>query len=301
MMRLGLQTMTSYATTVELARWAEKEGVAVLSVADHYLYDGDPASTALDQLVVLGGIARETSTIELATLVSPLTFRHPAVMWKQAVTLDEMSGGRFSLGVGAGWMEAEHTTYGLDFPSRNERFDRLEEGLGYLRSAIEGRGFEGRFFRLADVATQPRPANLRLIVGGSGSERTPDLAGRFADEFNVFPGKLPMRLRIERALEAAAKAGRAHPCISMAFPAVAGSDDGEYRDALSSLATVRGKDPESIAARLTEMEIPHGIPSVLRERLDRLAAIGVELIHLQVSRLGLDEISRAVHAFQKAI
>lgn len=301
MMRLGLQTMTGYRDTAELARWAESAGIDCLSVADHYLSDDDPTSPALDQLVVLGGIARETSTIELATLVSPLTFRHPAVMWKQAVTLDEMSGGRFSLGLGAGWMEPEHSTYGLDFPPRGERFDRLEEGLGYLRAAIEGRGFEGRFFRLADVATQPRPVNLRLIVGGSGPDRTPDMAGRFADEFNVIPGKTPIADRVARARQTAEATGRRMPLVSVAFPAVAGPTDEAYRLSLESLAAARGKQSEEFASRLTELQIPHGTPTRLREGVDRLRSAGVEMIHLQVSRNGLSEIRSAVEAYRSAI
>ncbi|MEX1271146.1 MAG: LLM class flavin-dependent oxidoreductase [Acidimicrobiia bacterium] len=217
------QTMRGYDDTIALARWCEVEGVPALAVADHYLSGPDTASPGFEQFVILGGIARETSTLELSTLVSPLTFRHPAVHLKAAVTLDHMSGGRFSLGVGTGWMELEHESFGLELHPIGERFDRLEESLAYIRAGTDGSGsgFAGDYYRLAPFDPQPPPINLRLIVGGSGNHRTPALAGRFADEFNVFPGASPMGDRVQRCRDSATAQGRdpSSIAVSTAFPA----------------------------------------------------------------------------------
>src|SRR5690606_7534909 len=142
--------------------------------------------------------------------VSPLTFRHPAVHLKAGVTLDHMTGGRFSLGVGTGWMELEHESFGLELHPLGERFDRLEETLQYIRAGIgeSGSGFTGTHYRLAAFTPRPVPVNLRLVVGGGGPTRTPQLAGRFADEFNAFPSAAEFAGRIETCREAARAAGR---------------------------------------------------------------------------------------------
>jgi alkanesulfonate monooxygenase SsuD/methylene tetrahydromethanopterin reductase-like flavin-dependent oxidoreductase (luciferase family) len=285
-MEVALQTMAGYDETLHLARWCETEGVAALSVADHYLSGPDLESAALDQLVVLGGIARQTTTLQLATLVSPLTFRHPAVHLKAAVTLDEMSGGRFSLGIGAGWMQEEHDAFGLELPAMPERFERLEETLGYLRAALSGEsmGFEGNHYRLGPFTPQPSPTRLRIITGGVGAKRTPDLAGRYADEFNLAAGEVPWRPRIERALRAAADAGRdpSSLAISAAFPPLTGRDEVDYRDRLNQWAASRGQTAEELEQRLASLNIPHGPVDRLTEGLSDLAGHGVGRVYLQL-------------------
>lgn len=283
-MEIALQTMTDYDATLRLARWCEQNGVAALAVADHYLSGRNLESPALDQLVVLGGIARETSRLELCTLVSPLTFRHPAVHLKAAVTLDQMSGGRFTLGVGAGWMEEEHDAFGLELYPMGERFDRLAETLGYLRAAMDGSGsgFSGAFYRLGMFDPEPRPTNLRLVVGGGGAKRTPDLAGRYADEFNLFPSESPWTDRMERARASFRSASRdGELLISTAFPAMTGSDDAEYRSALKAHAGRFDRDPDSVAERYSALGIPHGPIDEVRDALDALAGMGITRAYLQ--------------------
>lgn len=299
-MKYAVQTMSGYTATLELARWAESEGAAFLSVADHYLSERERDSPGLDQLVVLGGIARETTTLQISTLVSPLTFRHPAVMWKQAVTLDEMSGGRFSLGVGTGWMEQEHSIYGIPFPPQDERFDRLEEALGYLRAAMsdQSRGFAGRYYQLEAFVSNPRPVNLRLVVGGTGRVKTPTLAGRFADEFNVFPGPA-LDERIGLARHEAELAGRDPEglLISTAFPDVVGRTQSEYEASLAEMAKERKRTPSEMAARLDEVGIPHGTPNQVAEKVAILEEAGISVAHLQVSRQDLDAAKRSWEVF----
>jgi len=174
--------------------------------------DEEAAKTtpANDAFAQLAGLARETSSIELSVLVSPITFRHPAVLVKNAVTIDEMSGGRFTLGIGAGWMDREHEVFGLDYPSRNIRFEMLEEALGYVSAALaaEPTGFKGKHYELEPFPLAPQPAGtVKIVVGGTGSHKTPYLAGTYADEFNVYPGP-NLEQRIERAQQAAEDAGR---------------------------------------------------------------------------------------------
>lgn len=297
-MEISLQTMTSHADTLALARWAEDEGLAGLAVADHYLSSGDN-TFALDQFAVVAAIAAQTRTLELSTLVSPVTFRHPAVMLKNAVTIDEISGGRFTLGVGAGWFEAEHERFGFDFPPISERFDRLEETLAYLRTALDGgaEGYEGAHYQLGPgPPLQPAPANLRVVVGGSGPRRTPDLAGRYADEFNVSLSSTASFERIERARKAAAGAGRDPEAllVSTAFPLVVGSDPADARARIAAVAERRGTTIEDIEQRWSQAGIPLGTPDTFTEAFERMEAEGITRCYFQVATDPLEDVRRSV-------
>ena len=301
-MEYAVQTMRGFADSLALARWAEDEGLAAFAVADHYLF-GESDGPAYDQLTLLGGIARETDRIRLVSLVSPITFRHPAVMLKVAVTLDELSGGRFGLGVGTGWMELEHERFGLDFPGWEERFDRLEEALGYLHAALspEPAGFDGSHYRLEAFGPRPLPAGLEIVVGGSGPRRTPELAGRYADEFNVFPSATgTIEEKVRTAREAAASAGRdpADLRISTAFPPLVGRSEAEYRERLEAEASSRGLTAGELESRYAGPGIPHGHGDELAAGVARLAGDGVTRIYLQVARMPLAEAQAAVEAFR---
>ncbi|MGH8911387.1 MAG: LLM class flavin-dependent oxidoreductase, partial [Acidimicrobiia bacterium] len=297
-MQLALQTMRGYADTLELAHWAEGQKLAAFTVADHYLASAR-SSYALDQLTVMAAIAAETESIELASLVSPITFRHPAVMLKTAVTIDEISGGRFTLGVGAGWMKGEHERFGFEFPPIGERFDRLAEALAYLRAGLDGdeAGFEGSHYRLAPgPAAQPTGANLRLMVGGSGPKRTPDLAGKFADEFNLTPAEEPFGLRIERARQAAAAAGRDPDAllISTAFPVVVGADEAEIAERIGAVAKRRGVEASEIRSRWSGVGIPIGTADQYRSRLAEMEEEGIRRVYFQVAFDPIEDVRRAM-------
>ncbi len=293
-MQIAVQTMTNYEDTLRLAQWCENNEVACLAVADHYLSGPALDSPALDQLVLLGGIARETSTLRFCTLVSPLTFRHPATHLKAAVTLDRMSGGRFSLGIGTGWMQEEHDAFGFELYPMKERFDRLEETLSYLRAGIDGSGsgFSGTHYRLEAFDPQPAPENLAIVVGGGGAVRTPDLAGRFADEFNIFPAEASWSERIDRARLARIDSGRRGELfLSTAFPALIGADTSEAKLALDALASRYNRDPDELSDRYEKLGVPHGPIGRVHEGLARLANLGVERVYLQT---GVD-IDGAIH------
>ena len=294
---LAVQTMTSFESSVTLARWAEENGLAGFAVADHYL-SGRDDPYALDQLVVLGGVAARTERIELSTLVSPITFRHPAVMLKSAATLAEMSGGRFTLGVGAGWMEPEHDLFGLPFPGVGERFEMMTEALGYLTAALDegAPGFEGRHYRLAAGTTPlPNGPNIRLVVGGSGPTRTPALAGRFAHEFNAFPADTPYQPRIAAARQSAAAAGRDPDelLISCAFPLLVAETAADVERRIVEVGRARRADPERVRTRWSELGIPFGTVDEVRSGLEDLAAAGIQRVYFQ---LGLDDVETAIHS-----
>ncbi|MDH3250980.1 MAG: LLM class flavin-dependent oxidoreductase, partial [Acidimicrobiia bacterium] len=290
-MELALQISGRYEDVLVGALWAEREGLAAIALPDHYLMsalDADPMAPAPDALVQFGGLARETSTIELVVLVSPITFRHPAVYAKSAITLDRMSGGRFVLGLGTGWMDAEHEGFGIPYPERAERFAMLEEALAYCRAAFDptAPGYDGQRYSLAGFDIQPKSdRRVPLLVGGFGPHKTPRLAGTYADEFNVYSGPIDqMRQRIERAREAAATADRDPDAlrITTACPPFVGASETDYRAALEAAVPVMGQETADGLHELLERRgFPHGTAEQVADILGQMSAIGVERWYVQ--------------------
>jgi F420-dependent oxidoreductase-like protein len=187
------QQGASYDDLLAVARATEQLGFDGFFRSDHYLHmgsraDGRPGPT--DAWTTLAGLARETSRIRLGTLVSPVTFRYPGVLAIQVAQVDQMSGGRVELGLGAGWFEAEHAAYGIPYPAR--RFDLLEEQLAVITGLWstpvgERYDFSGSHYTVVDSPALPKPVQqpLPIIIGGSGPTRTPRLAARYASEFNA--------------------------------------------------------------------------------------------------------------------
>lgn len=288
-MDLGVMTEPhlggTYQEQLAVAQWAEEAGLTAFARCDH-LYSGrEPRPAATDALTVLAGIARETNSIELTVLVAPITFRHPAIYAKAGATLDQMSGGRFRLGLGTGWMELEHEALGLPFPESSERWNRLEEALQYVRATIdrERAQYAGEHYRI-DAELQPRPNHLPLIVGGGGAHRTPRLAGTYADEYNHFvttPDQLGPK--VQRVRDAATAAGRDPDAIrvSLMGPILVGADRADYEDKLSRAASARDRSPAEHAEVLTKAGVPHGTPEEVEEILEDLASVGVDLFYVQ--------------------
>ncbi len=190
------QQGTTYSDVLAFALRAEDLGFNGFFTSDHYQKMGDHISGLpgpLDAWVTLAGLARDTERIRLGTLVSPITFRNPGQLAIQVAQVDHMSGGRIELGIGAGWSEVEHASYGIAFPPTVERFDRLEEGLDIIKgiwTTPEGETFDfaGEHYRLTDCPALPKPwqrPTPPIIIGGTGKRRTPSLASRYASEFNV--------------------------------------------------------------------------------------------------------------------
>jgi len=183
----------SYGEQLEIAKLAESIGFEALFRSDHYQsFPGPAGLPTTDAWAVLAGLARETSKIRLGALVSPVTFRWPGNFVKVTTTVQEMSGGRLEVGLGAGWNEDEHRQYGFPFPPIDVRAEMLEEQLEILHGLWEepaGWTFRGRHYTIEDALFAPRPADVGgrppIIVGGQGRPRSIRLAARWADEFNV--------------------------------------------------------------------------------------------------------------------
>ncbi|MDH3500106.1 MAG: LLM class flavin-dependent oxidoreductase, partial [Acidimicrobiia bacterium] len=242
-MELAIQTAGPYEAVVAVAHWAEARGIPALALPDHYLYgspDQAPAQAAPDALIQLAGLARDTTTIELVSLVSPVTFRHPAVHAKSAISIDRMSGGRFTFGLGTGWMDTEHDVFDIPYPSTSERFELLEEQLAYVKAVRDNTSFIGNHYTLAEFDIQPRPVGpLKLLVGGAGARKTPRLAGLYADEFNAYARPIDaLRERIETARSHLTAAGRAPGAlfVSTACVPVVGADQDGYNTAKEAAA-----------------------------------------------------------------
>lgn len=277
----------TYQQQLEAARWAETEGLVSFARCDHYLSGQQPTPAATDAFAVLAGLARETSSIRLCVLVTPITFRHPAVIAKNAATIDQMSGGRLDLGVGTGWMDLEHEAFGIPFPGWPERWARFEEALDYLDAAFgEGRSeFAGDHYRL-DAVVEPKPAGLRLVIGGSGKERTPTLAGHRADEYNFFicPAS---EARVKVATMRAAAGDRSVEATVMG-PALVGRTDAAFQARLERAAKTRGVSADELEQRYETNGYPVGTPTRVAERVAGLEAAGVERIYVQW--LDLDDL-----------
>ena len=291
-MDIAIQAGGTFEELRTTARWAELLGLSTLAVADHYLLSlGDDFGTvpAFDALAQLAALAVETDHIGLAVLVSPITFRHPAVLAKTAVTIDHLSGGRFALGVGTGWLEREHEVFGLGFPETGERFAMLEDALGYLRAFLDPDhpGHEGRWFSLEAVPTAPRPIGpLPIVVGGIGPHQTPRLAGAHADEFNCYPAPpAEWRARVDRARVAAEDAGRDPDAllISSAGAVMSASSEADYEAMLGESAASAGVSVEQLEVHMQRRNTPRGTHDQVVEQLAALAAEGMQRFYLQRS------------------
>ncbi len=283
-MRFALQAGGStYEEILRWARFAESRRMDAFAIPDHYLRGGPGG--ALDALVTLGGLARDTSTIELVVLVSPVTWRHPAVLAKTAATLADMSGGRFTLGVGTGWLESEHQLFGFDFPERRVRFDMMEEALGYLRAAFADPpvSFAGIHYHFEAFDMLPRPP-LRIVVGGTGTKRTPELAGRYADELNAYPAPPEVfAAKVATARRAAVAAGRPVDAvlISSAGFFIAADTEAGYRERLAARAEESGATVESLEEAMRVRHSPHGTWDRVRQMLGDMEEVGMSRFFIQ--------------------
>jgi F420-dependent oxidoreductase-like protein len=278
------QQGASYDDQLRMARRTEECGFDGFFRADHYLVmgsgDGLPGPT--DSWLTLAGLARETSRIRLGTLVSSATFRLPGPLAIAVAQVDAMSGGRVELGLGAGWYEAEHTAYGVPFRTRPERFDRLAEQLEIITGlwstpAGSTYTFQGEHFQLAGGPGLPKPVQSPyppVIVGGVGPRRTPRLAARFADEFNVgfrTPDVVAEKFATVRALD---RGGRAPLTYSVAGPVCCGRTDAEVRRRAAAI----GRDVEQVRAAGGFA----GTPGEVVEQLQVCQALGASRAYLQV-------------------
>ena len=275
----------TYDDLLAVARRTEETGFDAFFRSDHYLTmggDGLPGPT--DAWITLAGLARETSRIRLGTLMTAATFRLPGPLAISVAGVDQMSGGRIELGIGAGWFEAEHTAYGIPFPPVRERFDRFEEQLAIISGLLaapvgETFDFEGEHYRLAGSPALPKPVQdggVPIIVGGKGRTRTPRLAARHAAEFNVPFETVAENARLFAGVRAACEEAGRDPSsmvYSSALVLCVGKDEAE----LARRAAAIGRD----VAELRENGVA-GTPAEAVDILGRYAEAGAQRVYLQV-------------------
>jgi F420-dependent oxidoreductase-like protein len=287
------QAGADYATLARVAVATEDLGFDAFFRSDHFL--AMPGQRGLpgpsDSWVTLSALALQTRRIRLGTMVTSATFRLPGPLAVAVAQVDQMSGGRVDFGIGAGWYEAEHTAYGIPFPSVKERFDRLEEQLAIITGLWEtppGQTFSysGQYYQLADSPALPKPAQrLRppVILGGTGPRRTPRLAAKYADEFNVpFSDLDTTRAAYGRVRDACAEAGR---------------DPASIR--FSAAQTICcGKDDTEVARRAAAIGMPvsdllfAGTPAQIVDQLGQFGETGAESFYLQVLDMSdLDQLT----------
>ncbi len=266
---------------------AERHGFASYYLGDHF-YVGEQIDS-LEPYLLFALIARETERIRFGPLVTPVMFRPPSNVGRLAAQLDLLSGGRFVLGLGAGWSEPEHRTYGVDFPSLGERFDRLEEAIEVMQG-MWGEGpasYDGRYYRLREAQTLPKPATGRppILIGGAGEKRTLRIVAKYAAEWN--------------SVDLTPEAFRHKSEVLAAHCAALGRDPGGIRRSMTIIGFVGATDAEVEAATLTQMRRtpPPGNPTPaeyraqLREQGAIMGTAGAVVEQLgRLAEEGLDEV-----------
>lgn len=300
-MQIGIQSIGSYDHLLKIAQITEANGGVAIAVADHYLYGSshdEYDSEAYDTIVQAAALGRDTNDIDIVMLVSPVTFRHPAVYAKSAITIDELSGGRFVLGLGTGWHDDEHAYFGFDYPPLKERFEMLDEQLGYVRAFFDDpeAGYESSRWSFKGYDAQPRArTGLRLMTGGGGPKKTPTLAGKYCDEFNLYhhtPEGIADRLKVARAAAEAAGRDFDDVLISTSLPALGVDHESEIEDVLDQFIAIRGGG-DAAKERLRPYVKTWAEQA---ETVEQLEAAGIARVYIQMAAILESQIEPCLKA-----
>lgn len=283
------QQGATYDTLLAVAQRAEALGFDAFFRSDHYLAMGAalergglPGPT--DAWTTLAGMARETERIRLGTLVTSATFRHPGALAVSVAGVDQMSGGRVELGLGAGWYDDEHRSYGIPFPGVAERFDRLEEQLSIITGmwgATIGEAFThaGQHYTVDRSPGLPKPVQqhgVPIIVGGKGPRRTPSLAARYAAEFNMAFSLIDeFTAQIDRVRAACEQIDRDPDSMvySAAIVVCCGTDESDFRRRAAAI----DRDPDDLRTVGAA-----GLPNEVADAIAQWHEAGAERLYLQV-------------------
>jgi alkanesulfonate monooxygenase SsuD/methylene tetrahydromethanopterin reductase-like flavin-dependent oxidoreductase (luciferase family) len=283
------QESVTWEEWLQLAKACEESAIDALFRSDHYQsVMGQTERSSLDAWATICGLAASTSTLRLGALVSPVTFRHPSVLAKNVVTADHISGGgRIELGMGSGWLEAEHDAYGFPFPPTGVRVKMFEEQIEIVSRQWDEEpfDFDGEHYRIKGGNAQPKPISRpNLIVGGSARPRTLAAAAKWADEYNlVMMSAEQAREAVPLVKQAWEDAGRPAPVISLMTHGIIGSDRVDLLERAHRVAEVRGEDasdPEAFIEGLRENTLV-GTVAEIRKQLGELEEAGVERVMFQ--------------------
>lgn len=300
------QQGASYDDLLAVARRAEQLGFGGFFRSDHYLKMGGVSGLPgpSDALVSLAGLARDTTRIRLGTLVCSVTFRHAGVLAITAAQIDQMSGGRFELGLGAGWFDQEHAAHAIPFPPMGTRFDMLEDHLAVITgmwATDPGAtfGYTGRTLQVTDSPGLPKPVQRPhppIIVGGRGTRRTPRLAAAYASEFNrAFAPVEDFVERVQLVRAACHAIGRDPNSLAytVALVVAVGSNEAEF----TRRAAAIGREPAELRANGA-----CGTPAEAAAMIRRYRAAGAGRVYLQVLDLSdLDHLDLIAHSVVPAV
>ena len=292
-MRVGIMIEGQEGLTWErwwrLAQAAEDLGYESLCRSDHLTgLGGDSRRPSLETWVSLTALATRTRRIRFGPMVSPLTFYHPAILAKMAAAIDALAGGRFDLGIGAGWNEHEHTTFGIPFPPLKERMDRLECGARVIRAleAPEPVTLDQPYYPLKKAESYPRPprGRLRVVIGGRGEKRTLRMVAEFADEWNVTRLDVDGYRAKRQVLAEHCRAVKRDPetiARSLMIPLAIGRDAAEVARRVANARAVFPALPDGAAAWRTTGFLA-GTPAQVVEDLKRWDEGGLQRVLLQM-------------------
>lgn len=311
-MKLFLQARGSYETLLSLSKWSELNEIERIGLPDHYIvgkqrHDKNDGTPALDLLTAGAGLVRDTEKMVYSILVSPITFRHPSVLVKMASTINDMAKGRFRLGVGTGWLKIEHDLYGIPFPNLKTRFEMLEESLIYIREALSGnaKGFQGEYYQLEQFPVEPATLqDIPIIIGGGGKVKTPTLAGKYSEEFNIYAGpKETLVNSISLFKEVAVENGRDASTleITTACPPVVGLTQERVGESVTAAAKALAQTKEEIVTTWKEKNYLYGTPNEVATTLSMWQEVGIEAVYLQLLSLQEDQRNETIDVIKQAV
>ena len=311
-MKIYIQARGSYETLLSLSTWAEENKIERIGLPDHYIvgkqrHDKDNPVPALDLLTASAGLVRDTEKMVYSILVSPITFRHPSVLVKMASTINEMAPNRFRLGVGTGWLEIEHELFGIPFPDLKTRFEMLEESLIYIREALSGdnQGFKGEYYQLEKFPVEPAIlSQIPIIIGGGGKVKTPTLAGKYSEEFNIYAGPketLENSINLFKTVAQEKERDINSLEITTACPPVVGLTKESVDNSLITAAKALIQPEDEIAKNWKERSYLYGTPEEVASTLSMWQEVGIGAVYLQLLDLEPSKRDETVEVINQAI
>jgi F420-dependent oxidoreductase-like protein len=248
-----------WADLIATVQHCEATGWDGAYVSDHFMPSfGDDTGPTSECAALMAGIAAVTSRVKIGSIVFGNTYRHPAVLANSVATIDEMSGGRVTFGIGAGWQENEHAAYGIELPPVKQRLDRFEEAVQVIKGLLTNDhfSFSGDYYTITNAPMNPKRADLPILIGGGGEKRTMKIAAKYADEWNIWSTPEIMRAKLDILRAHCDTVGRSFDDIHVSTQALLfmSEDEGfldNMRKAQMPMATMVGT-PKQIAEILQE-------------------------------------------------